>query len=489
MLIQIIVIVLYFGISVAVGILMSRGTNTSSKFHGSQLGVAAVVCASAGEWLGGTATTGVSEYGFLYGLSGAWYTIANGLGVLFLGLFFAKLYRSINRMTIPGIIEHIFGKKAQIVSSLILVFVMIAVGVSQVIAAGKFGQALLGIDFKITALVFTLIFISYTIFGGMKAVSTTNTMHLFVMYVGVIVAVIMLVQRAGGWEGLITGVEDIEAVHGGDYLSMTSIGFPKISSWVIASLLGACTAQAGIQPVLGSRDIPTARKACIYTALVTAPFGLFTASIGLIARILSNRGMLLDAAGNILTDGKMALTSVMLNLPPLVGGLVLAAELAAILSTASPIILAAGTLLTKDFYQVKINPAATDKKVLTVSKITTALSGVICCIGAIALVENNSVLDIVYSAYSIRGALFIVLIFGFFWKKATSRGACISMIVTSAVAVCWVSFKLIFGHYPIASWFTETYAAVFVAAVSMIVFSLMKQPAEMELVDHERNRQ
>ena len=69
--IQIIVIILYFAISVFVGIAMSRGTNTSSKFHGTQLGVAAIVCASAGEWLGGTATTGVSEYGFLYGLSGA----------------------------------------------------------------------------------------------------------------------------------------------------------------------------------------------------------------------------------------------------------------------------------------------------------------------------------------------------------------------------------------------------------------------------------
>jgi len=169
----------------------------------------------------------------------------------------------------------------------------------------------------------------------------------------------------------------------------------------------------------------------------------------------------------------------MMSLPPLVGGLVLAAELAAILSTASPIILAAGTLLTKDFYQVRINPKASDKDVLRVSKITTALSGIICCVGAIALVENNNVLDLVYSAYSIRGALFIVLIFGFFWKKATAKGACISMIITSVIAVCWVGFKLVFGHYPIAPWFTETYAAVLVATISMVVASLVYQPKEI----------
>ena len=470
---QLIIIIAYFAISILVGIVMSNGTNTSSKFHGTQMGIAAIVCASAGEWLGGTATTGVSEYGFLYGLSGAWYTIANGLGVLFLGLFFAKLYRSIGKMTIPGIIEHIFGKRAQVISSLILVFVMIAVGVSQVIAAGKFGQALLGIDFKITAVVFTLIFISYTWFGGMKAVSATNTMHLFVMYGGVIVAVIMLIQKVGGWDGFLSGVHGVETSDGGNFLSMTSIGFPKISSWVIASLLGACTAQAGIQPVLGSKDIPTAKKACIYTAMVTAPFGLFTATIGLLARVLSNQGLLLDTTGNVLMDGKLALTSIMLSLPPLVGGLVLAAELAAILSTASPIILAAGTLLTKDFYQVRIRPNATDQDVLRVSKITTAVAGLICCLGAIVLVENNNVLDLVYSAYSIRGALFIVLIFGFFWKRATPKGACISMIITSVVAVCWVGFKLAFGHYPIAPWFTETYAAVLVATIAMLAASLL----------------
>lgn len=470
--IQLIIIIFYFILTVLIGIFMSKGTDTSSKFHGTQLGVAAIVCASAGEWLGGTATTGVSEYGFLYGLSGAWYTIANGIGVLFLGLFFAKLYRSINSMTIPGIIEHIFGKKAQIVSSLILVFVMIAVGMSQVIAAGKFGQALLGTDFRITAIVFTVIFVTYTLFGGMKAVSSTNTMHLFVMYIGVVTAVMILFARIGGISGFLTGIQGVEAGSGGNYLSMTSIGFPKISSWIIASLLGACTAQAGIQPVLASKDIPTAKKACFYTALVTAPFGLFTALIGLIARILSEQGMLLDATGHVLTDGKQALTSVMLNLPPVVGGMVLAAELAAILSTAAPIILAAGTMLTKDFYQVKMNQNASDQEILRVSKITTALSGAICCIGAIALVENNNVLDLVYSAYSIRGALFIVLIFGFFWKKATAKGACTSMIITSAVAICWVGFKLVFGHYPLAPWFTETYAAVLTAVVSMVLASI-----------------
>lgn len=472
MAIQYIIIICYFVLTLLIGLITSKGTS-NKDYHGAQLGVAAIVCASAGEWLGGTATTGVSEYGFIYGISGAWYTIANGIGVMFLALFFAKIYRSIGRMTIPGIIEHVFGKKAQLVSSILLVVVMLAVGMSQIIAAGKFGQALLGLDFNLSAIVFTCIFVVYTLAGGMKAVSSTNTMHLFVMYFGILSAVIILIFRLGGWLNFTGAISQIDLQEGTNHLSLTTIGFPKISSWIIASLLGACTAQAGIQPVLASKDVPTARKACIYTALVTAPFGLLTALIGIVGKVMANQGILVDLTGNVVTDGKLALTSVMMSLPSFVGGLVLAAELAAILSTASPIILAAGTMLTKDFYQAKINTKADEKELLRVSRLTTAISGLICCTGAILLVNNNNVLDIVYSAYSLRGALFVVLIYGFTWKKANSSAASISMICTGIIAISWVIIKQVCGSYPVAPWFTETYAAVFTAAVSMLVLSLV----------------
>ena len=476
---QIIIIICYFVLTLIVGLFTSRGTS-NKEFHGAQLGVAAIVCASAGEWLGGTATTGVSEYGFIYGISGAWYTISNGLGVLFLALFFAKIYRSIGRMTIPGIIEYVFGKKAQLISSILLVVVMLAVGMSQIIAAGKFGEALLGLNFKVSAVVFTCIFVIYTLAGGMKAVSSTNTMHLFVMYFGILSAVIILISRLGGWSEFTNSIAVIDAQEGTNHLSMTTIGFPKVSSWVIASLLGACTAQAGIQPVLASKDIPTARRACVYTAFVTAPFGLMTALIGIVGKVMSRQGVLVDLTGTIVTDGKLALTSVMMTLPSFVGGLVLAAELAAILSTASPIILAAGTMLTKDFYQAKINTSADEKELLRISRLTTAFSGVICCVGAIALVDNNNVLDIVYSAYSLRGALFIVLIYGFLWKKANQKAACISMIITGIVSVTWVLFKIITGAYLIAPWFTETYAAVAAAATSMLILSIVFNKKSIE---------
>ncbi|MCD8254587.1 MAG: sodium:solute symporter family protein [Oscillospiraceae bacterium] len=484
--VQLIIIILYFALTVAIGIYSGKKSKSSDAFVGAGMGILAIVCASTGEWLGGTATTGVSEYGFNYGISGAWYTIANGIGTMFLALCFAKLYRSIGTITVPGIIQKFFGMSARTVSSILLIIVMLAIGLSQMIAAGKLGQSLLGFDFTATCIVFAIIFIIYTLAGGMNAVASTNVMHLFVMYFGIILALVLTIAKIGGWSEFVSQVHEVEAAAAAEgaandnYFNMFTIGMPKVSSWIIASLLGACTAQAGIQPVLAAKNVPTARKACIITAFVVAPFGFFSAILGIGAKVLSFQGNLLDTAGVNVVDGKAALFTLMMNLPSWAGGIIMASLLAAILSTVSPIILGAGTMFTKDIYQERLKKDATDKQVLFMGRVTTAISGVICCIGAIFLVNMSAVLDIVYAAYSLRGALFIIVLFGIYTRFASQKAACWSMVVTAVVAVAWVVIEMATGSYPIASWFTETYAAVAAAAIFTCIFSFIFKPTEME---------
>ena len=472
--VQIFIILLYFVLTVCIGMYSSRKSKTSDTFHGANMGVFMVVCAAAGEWLGGTSTTGVSEYGFDFGISGAWYTIANGVGVIFLALLFAKLYRSLNTVTVPGIIGKFLGVSARTVSSVFLTFVMLAVGISQMIAAGSLGVSLLSIDFNLAVIAFGIVFIVYTLAGGMNAVASTNVMHLVVMYGGIILAVILALGKVGGWESFTEGVRAVEASDGGNYFNMFSIGMPKVSSWIIASLLGACTAQAGIQPVLASKDVPTAKKACIITAFVVAPFGIFSALLGVVAKVMSHQGTLIGAGGTVVTSGKLALPVLMMNLTPVAGGIVLASILAAILSTVSPLILASGTMVTKDLYQGVLKKTASDADVLRMSRITTAASGIICA--SAAIIFNNlgiRVLDIVYFAYSMRGALFVVMLLGIYYKHTSSKGAVCGMISTAAVGLFWVVYNAITGHFPIHPDFTETYASVLVALISTLAFSVV----------------
>ena len=470
---QLLIIIIYFAVTLVIGTLTRENTNSPAAYHGKNLGLFSIICIACGEWLGGTATTGVAEYGFLYGLSGAWYTIANAIGVFILGIFFAEFFRSIAKSTVPSIIDHFFGVGARITSSVILIVVMLAVGISQMIAAGKLGQSLLGISFPVSCVIFATIFILYTLAGGMNAVASTNKLHLGVMYGGVLIGVFLAVQKAGGLSGMTASLAASDAVSGTSHFSMTAIGIPKISSWIIASILGAETAQAGLQPVLSAQDAPSARKACLISAVLIAPFGIMTTLIGMAAKVLSDQGALTGKAGVNVTDAKLAFSTLMTLLPAPAGGLILAAILAAILSTISPIILAAATLFTRDIFQTVIRPGIKGAPVLKASRTATAVSGIICCVFAILLEKATTVLDLVYSAYSLRGALFIVILYGIYAKKAEPAAVIPSMIITSAGTVIWKVLQAARGSYPMIAGFavTETYAAVIIMAVSIFVLS------------------
>ena len=459
-----IIVAVYLLVMILLGIFSYKKGNNSKHFHGANLGVLMCVAAGAGEWMGGTSTTGVSEYGYLYGISGAWYTIANGIGIMVCAFFFAKLYRSLNKPTVSGIVGHYIGEKARTASSIILLLVMLVVGVSQMVAIGSLGKVLFNMDISLSIAILGIVVIIYTLFGGMVSVGYTNTVHMIVLYVGIIVAVIYSVTKFGGGKEFIAQVPE-------GYLSFTSIGGTKIGSWVVASVLGACTAQAGIQPILAAKDEKTAFKSSILIALIVAPFGILTAILGIIAKMQFPD----------LENAKLALPSLMQNMPTWLAGLVTAAMMAAILSTASPILLACGTLFTKDVYP-KLSKKA-HKNDLMVSRIVTALAGVICVSFAIAIFDNKAVLDVVYFAYSLRGSLFVILLFGIYSKKYKPKEipVIISMVLTVLVALFWVIWKTVKGSYPISPAFSDTYAAVATALISMIIIKLTSKEEKKEL--------
>lgn len=466
--VQSLIIVLYLVLTVLIGLVAQKKAKSASAFHGAGLGVVMCVAAGTGEWLGGTSTTGVSEYGYDFGISGSWYTIANGIGVIFLSIFFAKLYRSLDTVTVPGIIEKFIGTNARVVSSVLLTFVMVAVGTSQIVAAGTLGVSVFGMDYVTAVLILGTGFIIYTLAGGMTAVGYTNILHLFVMYGGVLLALVLVNGDIGGYAVLRSKLPD-------SYFSMTSIGMPKVSGWIIASILGACTAQAGIQPVLAAKDVNVARNSAFITGLIVAPFGIITAYLGMAAKVKFPD----------LVNGKQALPTLMMEMNPIAGGIVLASILAAILSTISPIILASGTMMTKDIYQRRLRPDATDADLLRVSRINTAVAGIICMIGAVVLYDSSRILDIVYFAYTLRGCLFVVLLLGIYWKGTTEKGAVRAMLVTAAVGLFWVGWKAATGAYPLHPQFSETYASIIVALVATIALS-RKEKTNGD--SHERNR-
>ena len=486
---QLVIIIAYFAVTIFIGVLASRKTKSSDSFVGAGMGVFAIVCVTCGQWLGGTSTTGCSEYGFNAGISGWWYTIANGIGMLMMGLFFAEKYHKYGQVTIPGIIEKVVGPKSRTVCSILLIFVMIAVGLSQMIAAGKLGQSLLGLDFNVSCILFAIIFIVYTMSGGMESVEATNKLHIGFMYFGMILAVILALHEMGGWGSFRATLDAVDAASANaaltdpsvtvtNHFSMFGVGVSKVTSWIVASILSAGAAQASIQPVLAAKDPKVAKKSSLLSVLVILPFGFFTCMLGMSARAMSEMGLL-----ETITDAKLAYTTLIMHFPPVIGGIILASILAAILSTVSPIILAGATMFTKDIYQRSLRPGASDEEITRTARIATAASGVLCCLMAMALVNLSAVLDLVYAAYTLRGVLFIVILFGMFWKYTSERGVCTGVLVTFVCCVAWVAVKIVTGRYPlyIGSFaISETYLGVVLACVTIVLFSRLCPKTEIE---------
>ena len=481
---QLLIIVLYFAVTMLLGVLASRKNKSNDSFVGTGMGVFAIVCVACGQWLGGTATTGCSEAGFNYGLSGWWYTIANGVGMLMMGLFFAERYRKYDEVTIPGIIEKVVGPKSRTVCSALLIFVMIAVGLSQMIAAGKLGESLLGINFNLSCCIFAVIFIIYTMSGGMTSVEATNKLHIGFMYFGMILAVVLAVGKLGGWGSFTAELAAVDAEEGTKHFSMSGMGISEVTSQIVASILSAGAAQASIQPVLAAKNPQVAKKSCLISVLVVVPFGFFTTMLGMSAKAMNHAGLL------AVSDAKLAYTDLIMQFHPVISGIILASILAAVLSTISPIILASATMFTRDIYARRMNTSPTDKQLNLVSRVGTAVSGVFCCLLAIALANASTVLSLVKVAYTLRGVLFIVILFGMYWinkntglSKASDKGVCVAVLTTFVCCIAWFIPKLITKHYllSIGSFaITETYLGVILACVTIVAFSKIFPKKELQ---------
>lgn len=482
--IQIIIVVVYFVLTLVLGLVTTRA-KTSKAYDGTGLGIIACVAVGAGEWIGGTSTSGVAEYGYKFGMSGTWYTIANGLGIIFLAIFLSKLFRKLNQSTVSGILAHYVGKKARLYAGIVQMIILIIVGTSQIISIGSLVEVLFGWpSWSHIPCMFVVGggILLFTVLGGMKAIGKTNVMHLVFMYIGAIIAVIVILSKIGGFSVLTENLD-------GSFFNMGTIGPTKITSWCLASILGSCVAQAGLQPVLTAKDEKTAQRSSFITALLVAPFGILTAILGICSRYLHPE--LLTIYGPVVGP-KMGLPTLLMNdISPIIGGLVMAALFGAIFSTIGPIFLSIGTIFGRDIYPfVRKNKDENAPLNVNVNRLASVGFGMLVIVASVFLYDYQAGLDIVYFAYSLRAAIFVVLLAAILWKQVTSRSANITIVAASACGLIWIIMKNIFPDHVLFKYVSETYITIAVGVILILAATLIdshfrKKELAKECVENE----
>lgn len=306
---------------------------------------------------------------------------------------------------------------------------------AQIIATASIINVVTGFDFKTAAIVSTIVVIVYTMFGGFKSVTSANLMHVIFITVGMTIAMIIMVNKpeVGGFTSLFEKAKTIQEVAGKqvDYLSMTKVGGMTILGYIAMYFMTFPTGQEIVQTYCSAKSGKSAMLGSISAGLLSAVYAIVPAIIGLLAYVCIDGYALEGAQKNALAQATITFA------PSVVAGLVLAAIVAATMSSASGNMIATATMFTNDIFTPYINKGVKDdKKEIWISKIAMLLVGIV---GLFIALEASNVISVMMGAFALRSAgPFAAFICGLFYKNVTRRAGFISILGGTLVAAFWI---------------------------------------------------
>ena len=437
-----IMIILYMVATVFVGLFASsRQKKKSSKqsnedflMASKSLGPLALAGTLFASNTGGASTTGIATNVYGYGLSASWYVIAAGIGFILVA-FIAPYFRRSQSSTVPEIIGKRYGKKSHILTAITSIGALFLATGAQIIATASIISVVTGIDYKIAAIITTAIVIVYTMFGGYKSVTAANMMHVLFITVGMTIAMFIMVNNKdiGGFSALFDKARTVSDASGKnlDFLSMVKIGAPTILGYVAMYFMTFPTGQEIVQTFGSAKDGKTAKFGSFIAGGLSAVYAIVPAIIGLIAYACIDGYASAGAQKNALADATITFT------PPIIAGIVLAAIVAATMSSASGNMIGTATMFTNDVFRPYINKGKhDDQKEVKISKIVMVTVGIV---GLVVALTASNIIAVMMGAFALRSAgPFAASIMGLFSKKVTKNAGFWSIVTGTVVAAIWI---------------------------------------------------
>jgi len=411
---QLFVIAAYLVAVIAIGVWSRRRAGTQDGFfvahrRGSLSLVTGSLLATA---VGGSALVVTASWGFSFGLPGAWWLLVGSVGLLVLGFFFARKVRGAGVYTLPELVEKQYDRRVGLAASVLIVVAWVGVVAGQIVAAGSF-LSVLGIGSATSwMIVFTSVVVIYTVLGGQLSVLRTDVFQAAIVFGGILAALAAVLSRVGGLGGL-------KACLPPDYFGLPLS--PGFDAKALLSLLILVGATYVVGPDMYSRLFcakgqKTAQQSAILSAFLFVPLAFAIAVIGMSARVLYPQ----IASGD-------AFPQVVAELPsPGLSSLILAAVIAALMSSADTCLLSQSIILTQDVIK-RFHPLDERKTVLLTRLGLVALA--ILALGlALALKQVYSSLMFAYTIFTC--GLAVPVIAGFYRQKlkVTPNGALAALI-------------------------------------------------------------
>ena len=434
----IVFLVLYYVVVLGIGMwAMRRGATGDLEGYllgGREVGPLVTALTLQSTSMSGFMFLGAGSLAYTTGYWSLWFAAGDiGGGVLNLSIIGRRMRKLSQMMGSLTSIEYLEARYPSPVTRLIAaslsVFLLAFYVLAQFIAGGK-GMALVtGLDYEWALLIALAIITIYTLLGGYLAVAYTDFFQSLIMLVGVVWILGAALVHVGGFTAANRTLAEIDPT----ILSIWGTGLGFEGQWgVVAGAVLVFSAGYMGWPHVVTRHMAmkrpsTARLAGAYATVWNLLFVSTPYLVGILAiLILPN-----------LDDPELAIFEVAQTLlPSAVTGIVMAAIMAAIMSTADSLLLQTGSIASRDLYERFINPSAAEQQMLWVSRAFVLAIGIIGYL--VALVEPPAVAFVVIFATSVLGSAFApAFVCAVWWKKANTPGAIASMVVGAATSVLW----------------------------------------------------
>ncbi len=418
------IIVVYFLIVFAIGYYHSRHERNTRDYFlaGGNVGWVAIGASLFATNISSEHFIGLAGSGASTGLAVGCYEWSASFCLLILGWVFVPHYLKSKVYTMPEFLERRFGPKCRWYLTIISLFAYVFTKISvSLFAGGILIREVFGWDYMTTAILLVVATGIYTVLGGLAAVIYTDLFQAVLLVIGAVILTWLGLDKAGGFEGLRASLPP-------DFFHMIKPidhpSYPWLGTTLGTLILGIwywCTDQVIVQKTLSARGVDDARKGAFFcAALKVLPLFLLVLP-GLCARAIWPDEVTGDNAYPLLVTRL---------LPPGLMGLMVAALLAALMSSLSSVFNSCSTLITMDIYK-KLNPEASEFRLVNVGRLATGFI-VIISIAWIPLIRglNNEVYQYLQSVQAYVGApITAVFLTGILWRGATGTAAFTTLIV------------------------------------------------------------
>ncbi len=455
------IVILYIVSMIGFGFVGKAKATTEADFlvAGRRLGPALYGGTMAAIVLGGASTIGGVGLGYEYGISGMWLVASIGLGILLLSLLFAHRVQRLGIYTVSQMLTLRYGSGSHVISGFVMCAYTLMLAVTSTIAYATIFSVLFDLGKVPSILIGGSTVIVYSALGGMWSITLTDFVQFFIKTIGIFfILVPVALVKADGWSGLTAELPD-------SFTDPTSIGTQTIITYFVIYTFGLLIGQDIWQRVFTARTPGVARWAGTAAGVYCLAYAVAGAVVGMSARVLLPEG---DAA--VKDDAFAAFVEFALN--PVLAGLVLAAALAAVMSTSSGALIAASTVARQDIVQTLRGgkDEGDEHDHVTGNRIYLVAFGVVMIALACVLQDVVAALTVAYDI--LVGGLLVAILGGLVWRRGNNRGALVSIAVGVGVTlITMVIVGDIYANEPI-------YYGLASSAIAYVAVSLATPPTD-----------